>query len=304
MMKKVTIVIPTYKRPNQICRAVDSALNQTYSNIEIIVVDDNGEGSPFEIETEKKLQNYVLDNKITYLKNKKNSGGSFSRNQGLFHSKGEYITFLDDDDEISEKKIEEQVKCLEEKGDDYSCCYCQYHRIDTNGNIYNSTENIQGDVFYYALSRSIDIGSGSNLLVRTEIARKIGGYDISFKRNQDLEFMVRLLRNYKLAFVNKDLLTVHNEIRELKLSYQDFCEIEKHYLETFYHDIQGLSKNNKKKLYKRVALERFYFSIVSHNVYDAVKNLFHNHVGPITFTKYCFYLVKIYITKRPYSFKL
>ena len=151
MMKKVTIVIPTYKRPNQICRAVDSALNQTYSNIEIIVVDDNGEGSPFEIETEKKLQNYVLDNKITYLKNKKNSGGSFSRNQGLFHSKGEYITFLDDDDEISEKKIEEQVKCLEEKGDDYSCCYCQYHRIDTNGNIYNSTENIQGDVFYYAL---------------------------------------------------------------------------------------------------------------------------------------------------------
>ena len=73
MMKKVTIVIPTYKRPNQICRAVDSALNQTYSNIEIIVVDDNGEGSPFEIETEKKLQNYVLDNKITYLKNKKNS---------------------------------------------------------------------------------------------------------------------------------------------------------------------------------------------------------------------------------------
>ena len=92
-MKKVTIVIPTYKRPNQICRAVDSALNQTYSNIEIIVVDDNGEGSPFEIETEKKLQNYVLDNKITYLKNKKIAEDHFLETKDYFILKESILLF-------------------------------------------------------------------------------------------------------------------------------------------------------------------------------------------------------------------
>ena len=211
MSCKVTVVIPTYKRPDRVTRAVESALNQSVEDIEVIVVDDNGKDSDYASDTKKFLQEYIDAGKIIYLQNEFNSGGSCSRNNGLKIATGEYITFLDDDDEIDFNKLEKQVNKLEELGKEYSCVYTGYHKLGLD-KVFASDERISGEVYKYALARAIYVGSGSNLLVRTEVAREIGGYDESFKRNQDLEFMARLLKNYKLAYVDEDLFTIHYEI--------------------------------------------------------------------------------------------
>ena len=106
----VTVVIPTYGRSNTIVRAIESVLNQSINHdLEIIVVDDNGKGSSNQLKTQEVIQGYRKLANFSYLVNENNSGGSFTRNQGLNVAKGEFVTFLDDDDEIDPTKLEKQV---------------------------------------------------------------------------------------------------------------------------------------------------------------------------------------------------
>lgn len=107
----VSVVIPTYSRNTTLCKAIDSVINQTYKNLEIIVVDDNPADSEWRQSTEKLMEQYKKDSRVRYLKNKKNLGGSGARNEGIRASKGDYIAFLDDDDEYLPAKIEKQLEC-------------------------------------------------------------------------------------------------------------------------------------------------------------------------------------------------
>ncbi len=299
----VTIVIPTYKRSDRILRAVNSALKETVQDKEIIVVDDNGKGTLDQIKTENELHSLIVENKIIYIVNEVNGGGSFSRNAGLKIAKGKYITFLDDDDEIAENKLEKQIHKLEECGKEYSCCYTGYHKILGSDHEYKNDEKVEGYVYPYALARSIYVGSGSNLLVRTSVAKEINGYDISFKRNQDLEFMVRLLKNYKLAFVDEDLMTIHYEIREVKRSYQDMVSIDEFFLHNFDKEIKTLDDQYQKGIYDTFALERFRHSLRHKEWKDGIHNLKVNHVSFFVFVHYICYLVNRVVRKKSYGFK-
>ena len=112
MNYKVSVIIPTYKRSDFLQRAIDSVLNQSYDNIEIIVVDDNNPNSEYRFRTEEKMKKYVSFNNIIYIKNKRNMGGALARNEGLIKSSGDYITFLDDDDVYLPDKINSQINYM------------------------------------------------------------------------------------------------------------------------------------------------------------------------------------------------
>lgn len=303
MDKLATIVIPTYHRPDRIERAVLSALKQTCPS-EVIVVDDNGKNSQGAVETKKILDPYIKKGLIQYLDNDQNRGGSYSRNRGLNIAAGKYITFLDDDDEIHPDKIQKQVLKLESLDDSWSACYTGYHKMTSNGKQYKSSENVEGDVYSYALSRSIYVGSGSNLLVRTHIAREISGYDETFKRNQDLEFLTRIVKDHKLAFVNEDLFTIHYEIREIKRSYQQMIDVDTHYLNAFSREIEALPKTQKSHVYQIVALERFRYSLSRGKGWNGFCNLFFQGVTPYSFCRYLGYLTDRTVHKTSYGFRL
>lgn len=121
-MPIVSVIIPTYKRSwEYLGRAVNSVKKQTFSDIEIIVVDD----SPDSYEERKNIfkQMELLcanDKRIVYLVNEKNIGGSLSRNRGINSAKGEFITFLDDDDEYLPEKVEKQLRFMHETNCDMS----------------------------------------------------------------------------------------------------------------------------------------------------------------------------------------
>lgn len=302
--KTVLIVIPTYRREDRVERAVLSALNQTYPYVKVVVVDDNGKGNDHQLNTEQILGKYIRNNKITYMVNEVNSGGSFSRNQGLFSCESDFVTFLDDDDEIYPNKIEEQVNCLEKLGTEYSCCYSAYDKLLADGVKYLSSESVAGDCYAYALSRSIYVGSGSNLLVRTIVAKQVGGYDISFKKNQDLEFLARVLKGYLLAYVDKPLFLVHYEIRENNFSNEVLVTAESKFIETFNKEIDSLGKYKAKRIYRIIAIERFRICLGKGKSWQNFVNCLKNDVGVITFTKYFIYLIKRVITKKSYGFRL
>lgn len=130
MNHKVSIIIPTYKRSEYLIRAIESVLNQDYTNVEIIVVDDNDPSSIYRKETENKIQIYLENEKVKYMKNEKNLGGALARNVGIHASTGNYITFLDDDDIYLPSKISYQLKFMIEKGFELTFMDVRIHSMD------------------------------------------------------------------------------------------------------------------------------------------------------------------------------
>lgn len=302
MKPLVSIVIPTYRRSDRITRSAESALKQT-CDCEVIVVDDNGRGSEEQKKTAEALSPY-LNRGVIYLVNEENRRASWSRNRGLEIARGKYITFLDDDDEIHPDKLRKQAELLETLGEEYSCCYTAYHKLLKDGSVYESGETIQGWVYPYALARVIYNGSGSNLLARTDLARAIGGYDITFAKRQDMEFMARLLKHHKLAYLDEDLLTIHYEIRENALTYEGLKEADEYWIEVFRDEIDALPKKQRTAVYQSLALERWRYSIPRYMQRDAIANMKKYHVTIPVFVKYIGYLLERVIGKKSYGFKL
>ena len=129
----VSVIVPSYKRHRDLVeRAIGSLLEQTYQNIEIVLIDDNARDDLQSYR--KELETMVAelhDDRICYIQNKENLGGAGARNAGLQQAKGEYITFLDDDDVYLPEKIEKQLAFMLENKLDVSF---------TKLNIYNEND--------------------------------------------------------------------------------------------------------------------------------------------------------------------
>lgn len=120
-MPLVSIVIPTYKRESlYLGRALQSVIDQTHRETEILVVDDNPPDSDYRALVENLLAHEITDARITYIQNSRNLGGAMARNVGISAATGQYITFLDDDDEYLPFKIENQVRFMLERNLDLS----------------------------------------------------------------------------------------------------------------------------------------------------------------------------------------
>lgn len=197
----VSVIIPTYSRPTNLCRAIESVLYQTYSNIEIIVVDDNGKGTEFQKRTEELLANYVNNNQIIYVIHETNKNGSSARNTGFRLSHGEYIAFLDDDDQYMVDKISKQVAYLEGKDSKVGACFCNTRcltQIYPNG--FDTQYTLEGNLIKELLLSKI-ICNTSAILFRRCVIEELDGFNESYARHQDFELLVRFFRKYIISCV-------------------------------------------------------------------------------------------------------
>lgn len=302
----VSIIIPTHNGSGFLSRAIESAIKQTYPNIEIVVVDDNGEGTEEQIKTKKVIESFGSNKNLKYYTYEKNINASHARNVGIKNAKGNYIAFLDDDDELLPDKIKLQIDCFNQKDNSYGACYTDY-KVSRGQYTEVSKEKREGKLFFEALTRNLYVCGGSNLMVRKDVFDEIGGFDEAFKRNQDLEFLVRILEKYKIAHVNGYQLIIHLEDRgDRKKTYSyDFTnDIANFYLAKFKDKIEKLEIKQKELLYKYFALDRFKCSIYTNNLKDAFINLKKNKVTMGQLLRYIFYLINRRITKTIYGFKL
>jgi glycosyltransferase involved in cell wall biosynthesis len=197
-MKLVSIVIPTYGGGDHLENTVDSIISQNYYNIEIIIVDDNGKGSKNQKKTQVIVEKYKLNKNIKYIVHEQNVNGSAARNTGAKASEGEYLGFIDDDDRYLPGKIHYQVNQLENLSEEWGASYSS-KITKYNGEIIGKTiSNQSGNLLYKHLMHKVQIGTGS-MLVRRSVWEVLGGYDESFFRHQDWEFVGRLADKYKIV---------------------------------------------------------------------------------------------------------
>lgn len=109
---KISVIVPTYHRADRVTVAIDSILNQTYNNYEIIIADDNRPGSEYQKQTMLKLSKYEDNEKVKIVHTTGSTGGGAARNYAVKFATGEYLAFLDDDDEFLPDKLETQIQYM------------------------------------------------------------------------------------------------------------------------------------------------------------------------------------------------
>lgn len=248
-MKKVTVVIPTYKCQQYICRAIDSVLAQDYPNIEIIVVDDNGIGTEEQKCTSNTISKYLNYKNFRYILHEKNSNGSAARNTGLRAASGDFIALLDDDDEFLPYKIRLQIKRLERFDKSWGAAYSSFYRVYPGGLKVKYKAEKSGYLLYDLLSMTLDTDAGSTLMFRREILERVAGFDESFTRHQDIEFIARIAKYYKICAINEPC-TLKYEYNSNKPKTAKAKEIyRQHFLEKFKSEISLFPQEDQKRLY-------------------------------------------------------
>jgi len=200
---KVSVVIPTFNRPELLSRAIRSVLAQTYQDFEIIVVDDGDKESAGAVVSSFEKQN------IRYIKNNPpKQGGGATRNRGIEEADGEYVAFLDDDDEWMPTKLEKQVFALDSSG--VGASHCGLVVID-NATDKVVREDLPGesgvvDIFDRTLFRCYIWTS--ELVVRRALLLK-EQFDPTFKKNQEWDLQLRLAKLTKFVAVNEVLVRLN-----------------------------------------------------------------------------------------------
>lgn len=212
----VSVIIPSYGRSQYLERAINSALNQTYKNIEIIVVNDNEAGSEgynsfLSVATEFKMHKNII-----FFSDGVNKGGGEARNVGIQNSHGEYLTFLDDDDFYCEHKIEKQISYMLDK--DLDVCLCNMFFLQ--GNKYKKVSNCMARGT--TVSSFIMHGNAYTpmIMAKKDIIIKVHGFEHT-PRFQDHTLMIKLLgAGAKCEILNEQLFT-HNNHDGIRITYSD-----------------------------------------------------------------------------------
>lgn len=253
--EKVTVIIPTYKRCDMLGRAIDSVLNQSYKNVEIIVVDDNDNNSEYRKLTEEFMKKYNDCENLIYLKHKKNMNGAVARNTGLSKASGKYIAFLDDDDEFLVDKLGRQVETLRDLSDEYGAVYCGFNIVRGSKVIKSIRPQLQGNLFKDLLLMEWGTGSGSNVLFRRNVFNEIGVYDTTLVRHQDWDILLRMFKNFKIGVIDEPLLNIYKDSRINIPNAEKFSDVKRYFLGKFSEDIGLLGKEVENKIYHKHTLE-------------------------------------------------
>lgn len=275
----ISVIIPTFNRAQVLKRAIVSALNQAYRNIELVIVNDASTDSSLDIVKS------INDSRIKLVVHERNKGLAAARNTGIRNSAGEYLTFLDDDDEWLPEKISLQLDVIRNTN-------LTFGLVFTNGfseyeNNFIIKENVSSGVVFDPKINNffplrVLITPPSSWMLPKTVIEEIGFFDEAMYNNwDDGDYLVRVALNFPIYFLNKNLVTWHalaNHVNMISLNLIKGKEIfleknletlkkDRTYLFNFYRtlgkDTLKLDRLKAKKyLFKALRMRPFDFSTI------------------------------------------
>lgn len=216
-MEKISVIVTCYNKEKYISSTIDSVLKQTYTNIELIIIDDGSSDNSVEI-----ISKYQ-DPRIRFFK-QLNKGENAARNAGIKCATGSFIAFLDGDDIWISTKLQEQMNYI--KSNNLLMCFCDYDTIDELGSLNNTFKKITFNNFNYNVLRekilvgNCILGSASSVLVSKTLVDKLGFFEDSLKWGGDWEYWIRIvfatdkigLLSSKLVLIRFGIVQVQNTL--------------------------------------------------------------------------------------------
>ena len=200
----VSVIIATYNRASILPRAIQSVLNQTHNNFELLIIDDGS------IDNTEDVVHSFKDSRIRSHKHKHNLGQNAALNTGLRLAEGSYIAFLDSDDEWLPENLEKQLARFE-KDNTLGCVYAHAGKRLENNNLEVLRKfHIEGDIYKEALTQGY-VSCMITLMVKKECFHRVGLFDTEFSVCQDDDICLRLARYYRFGLNPEILAIVHND---------------------------------------------------------------------------------------------
>ena len=223
----VSIITPTYNCAKFIGATIESVLNQTYQNFEMIIVDDASKDN-----TEEVVKSFK-DKRIKYIRLSKNSGPAVARNRAMEEAKGKYMAFLDSDDLWKREKLEKQINFI--KKNKYKIICSDYEQIDEEGNKLNKISPCKQKVNYNGILLSCPVG---NSTVFYDVS-KLGKFKVpNIRKRNDDALWLQILKKEEYMYGQKEVLMEYR-IRQNSVSSNKLSLIKYHW--QLYREIEHLS---------------------------------------------------------------
>lgn len=285
----VSVIIPTYNRAQLLPNAIKSILEQTYKNLEIIVVDDCSDD-----ETEDVLKQLQVDN-LRYIRLDERHGANFSRNVGIKESNGSFIAFQDSDDVWHSDKLEKQLALFEkENADVVFCPICQHNGSKIQ--VYPILKHDESLLNHVLVENVI---STQTLIGRKEVFND-DKFDNSLKRFQDWDLAIRLISKYNVKYVDEPLVdafimkdSISKSPQNAVLALEHICKV---YKDQIAEEGTGVILEKKIVGYAIRAQEYNVASAHIESVFYQEKNL-RNYIYLVLSKLHLLRFVYLYITK-------
>jgi glycosyltransferase involved in cell wall biosynthesis len=203
IIPKVSVIIPTRNRARMLRRAILSVLAQTWEGtFELIVVSDGSSDDSEEVVASFK------DQRIRFIRHKTSRGPSAARNTGLRAARGQYIAFLDDDDEWTPNKLEVQMPVIENSGPRVGLVYAWMQYFQDRKPIRVGTPKLRGDIFVEMLDNQAIAGCPT-IIIKRKVIDTVGYFDGSLPRGNDGDYWRRISKHYHVDYVPEVLAKIH-----------------------------------------------------------------------------------------------
>ena len=263
----LSVILATRNRPEQLKTSIESVLNQTYKDFELLVVD----GSDNE-DSHKLIEQYSKkDPRIKYLRDA-GTGPAAARNLGLSRSNGAYITFQDDDIVMKPQKLKILLEGFEGENADTGVVYCSHIEVGPSGRtrqvptIFRKDEPGYAKNLHKKLTKGCVVDSSAGLIKR-ECFEKTGDFDERLKTAEDWDMYLRIAQNYKFKFIDKPLYTSYLSKNSLRFDMNKYKAANK----VIRKKTASYLKSVGITPYLRYRLSSYYFAGLGYRLYVALK---------------------------------
>lgn len=201
---KVSVILPTFNRALDLPRSIESVLNQTFQDFELIVVDDGS------TDDTKDVIERINSKKIRYLRHDRNRGAAAARNTGLKLARGAFIAFQDSDDEWRDDKLEKHMQAFSAVPAMVGVVYSGFWRIRGRKKVYLPASGVeQKDGHIYAELLKGNFVTPQCATVRRDCFGKVGFFDERLPPLEDWDLFIRMSRLYEFKYIEEPLTTIH-----------------------------------------------------------------------------------------------
>lgn len=248
---RVSVIIPTRNRLPLLKKALKSVEEQTFGNLEIIVVDDASDDDTAEF-----LREEMEKGRLRVIRHESRAGGGKARNSGILAAKGDFIAFLDDDDEWLPKKLEKQLPLFDDP--QVGLVYTGTELVQTDHQLsYYALPDITGHVFETMLIEN-RIGTTNTVVLRAALARETL-FDESLPARQDYDLWLRIAKTHKFAGVREALVKVYSRktLSRITSNVENYVEAINTINRKYSDDISRLSAGRQRQ---RMAEQHFFLA--------------------------------------------